>query len=193
MKCILYTAAALSLLLGGCDPKAPGGDTDTGEPNRNDTGEPTLIVPPTTLTSAGYACSGDQWVLSAETEGWTSTGRFNLWETGNDIGWDEEHPLPSVDFDPDQQWDLLESVLTSSASVADFVAGTNTVFQCGVHDIDPVMTWMVRVTDPTGVDADCWLAGSDPDGPALVQGGGGPANNTVSNPEDIASCTVYTR
>ena len=194
------TKFALSLpifglvLFAGCGSETKDSADTAAEPGPGPT-TPTneAYTGPTLIEAAGFSCTDSNMILMTETIGWTGSGTFNLWETGNAMGWDEEHPIASVDYDPNMWWDHLETTLASSAAVADFVAGTNTVFQCGVHDIDPVMTAMTRVTDTTGALADCWLFGSDPDGVAVVQGGGGPAYNTVSNPGDIDTCTVYTR
>jgi hypothetical protein len=147
----------------------------------------------TLIDTVDFACVDGAFVLSIQTVGWTGSGRFNLWETGNASGWDEEHPISSVDYDPNMWWDFLQVTLPSNIAPTDFVPGENTVFDCGVHDIDPVMTWMARVTDTTGVDADCWLQATDPNGIAALQSGDGPTNNPMSNPEDIASCNVYTQ
>jgi len=94
-----------------------------------------------------------------------------------------------VNFDPNMGWDMLERSLADESTVRDFTPDRNTVFSCGVHDVDPVMTFMFRVYDQTSTLADCWIFATDPSGVNDVKSGGAPYYNWVTDPEDIAGCT----
>ncbi len=183
-----------------CRSLKPTADTDTVTVNTTTTTTTSSTTTTTTTqTGSGAAeidmllyptCSGGDWSYYAETLGWTNGDNLvNAWETGNQNGWNEEHGLPSVDFAPDGSWDALEQVLWSGASVADFTPDTNTVFMCGIHDIDPVMTFAIRVYDIDGNFSDCAIFSSDinNDGVQDVYSGQAPSHNPVSQASEVSA------
>lgn len=188
---LLLPLAAFGLY--GCGGEK-GGDSAEDTATTTDDPPTTTTTPydgPTLIDVAGFSCpDGDTWAINVDTIGWTTNGVANMWETGNLYGWDEEHTVPSVSFDPNMWWDKLERTLADESEVSAFTPDSNTVFTCGVHDADPVMTYMVRVYDQSDALADCWIFSTDPDGITTVQGGGQPTNNTVSDDGDIAGCSV---
>jgi len=132
-------------------------------------------------------CLGDLWNVTVDTDGWTGGGIVNMWETGEWYGWDEEHTLDLLERDPGGTWEILLRRMPDDAEVAAYRPDEVTVFSCGEHDINGEMTYMVRVYAEDGALSDCWLFGHDP---GLVQAGGGPTYNLITDPNDILSCPV---
>ena len=181
-------------------PTAPGGggngsgsgDTDTG--STLDTGTPpsgtTEFTGPTLMTYLEYGCVDlDTWKFSVETQGWTNGGLVNMWETGAPSGWNEEHTLESFEQGADNTWDHLERTLQDEATPSGLQQDVNSVFTCGEHDADPVMTYMIRIYDTSDALADCWILATDPTGVATVMSGGAPNMVPITDPSDIMGCT----
>jgi hypothetical protein len=204
------------LLVVGCAAAGPDDDDDDDDGSTTDTSwrstdwgdtgaRPNTSVPTTeTETTTGFngdvlltelnvSCSGDDWVYEASTQGWTYDAVVNAWEVvPGGAGWDEEHTLPSVDFDPDGAWDELKRVLTPSVSVGAFAPDSNTLFSCGVHDFsadNPAMVFAFRVYDADGL-AECVMVG---DRASDVMSGQSDVTvyNTVSNPSELQNCDVW--
>ena len=128
---------------------------------------------------------GDVWSFGVNTLGWSQGGLLNMWETGVVDGWNEEHTLPSVEFGQYDSWERLERLLTDEASVGTFQPDTNSVFVCGVHDIDSTMTWAIRVMDFDDNSVMCAIFASDPGGIAAVFDGVANTPNPVTDPQQI--------
>lgn len=194
------------------DTQTPGTTTST-TPTTNTTSTTTATTTTTTTTTTsstttdtivnGLAtvdfveypnCTGNRWIYTAETRSWTDGNNLvNAWETGAAQGWNEEHNLPSIDFDPMGAWDRLERELEWGVGVANFQPDVNTVFTCGVHDVDPTMTFAVRVFDVDGNYADCAIFASDSGGVDAVFAGTAPNLNAVSGAAQLtaANCTEW--
>jgi hypothetical protein len=135
-----------------------------------------------------------QWVYRAHTIGWTdSTNLVNAWETGNAMGWNDEHELPSVAFGANNTWDELERQLADQASLGTFAPDSNTLFTCGIHDVDPVMTFAIRVYDFDANYSDCAIFSSDVFGINEVFSGGAPTYNPVTDAAEVnpTDCIVW--
>jgi hypothetical protein len=193
MKTAIMALMLTPLMGADCagDVKGDSGDTGSSTTAPTGTTSPTLVID---LVQTG--CDADGWFYYAETSAWTGDATANAWEVRDDEnGWNEEHSMPSVDFDPnDPSYDILERTLADGASVGDFTADVNTVFACGTHDQkDAVgMTYAVRVYDTDLNFADCaiWGAGVD----AVFAGDSSvPAWNDVSNASEISAdnCVVF--
>lgn len=193
MKTAILALMLTPLMGADCagDVKGDSGDTGTSTTALTGTTSPTLIID---LVQTG--CDDSGWFYYAETSAWTGDATANAWEVRDDgNGWNEEHSMPSTDFDPeDPSYDILERNLADGAAVGDFTADVNTVFACGVHDQkDAVgMTYAVRVYDTDLNFADCaiWGAGVD----AVFAGDASvPAWNDVSNASEISAdnCVVF--
>ena len=173
------------------------GTKETGDTGAATTTATTATTSPTLLIDlVQTGCDADGWFYYAETSAWTGDATANAWEVRDDgNGWNEEHSMPSVDFDPeDPSYDILERKLSDGSSVGDFTADVNTVFECGVHDQkDAVgMTYAIRVYDTDLNFADCaiWGAGVD----AVYAGDASvPMWNDVSNADEISAdnCVVF--
>jgi hypothetical protein len=155
---------------------------------------------PLVVVSAASGCvtagSGMNWQIDGETMGWTGGSTYNSWETGNVNGWNEEHSLLSIAYAPDQSSDTLQRTLTALGdtdgdgySDGEYVEDVSTLFSCGVHDVDPVMTYAIRVYDLSGNFADCGIWATDSGGVAevLADPSGG-WFNPVSAATEIADC-----
>jgi len=140
------------------------------------------------ITDVDVRCEGDTWVIESRTDGWTGHAIINLWETAIVYGWDEEHTVPSVDYDPGGSWDRQEQRLQDDSTAGTFEPDRNTVFTCGLHDVEPRMTYMLRVYDTDDALADCLIWSTDPDGVDIMRAGMGPQNNPVTDPGDLARC-----
>jgi hypothetical protein len=99
------------------------------------------------------------WTYRVTTDGWTSDGLLNI-DQDTQPAWSEEHILPSVDFDDNGAWDLLELVLPVVADFSDQEANVNTLFDCEDNRIDTMM-WLVRVWDQDNNLSDCVVWGDD--------------------------------
>ena len=172
------------------DVKGDSGDTGTSTTSATTTTSPTLVID---LVQTG--CDADGWFFYAETSAWTGDATANAWEVrADENGWNEEHSLPSVDFDPDDpSYDILERTLTDDVEVGDYISDVNTVFECGVHDQKDAegMTYAVRVYDTDLNFADCAIWGSGVD--AVYAGDSTvPAWNDVSNASEISAANCVT-
>lgn len=128
---------------------------------------------------------GTAWRYRVHTVGWTSDALLNMSDTNNAPPWDEEHWLPSYDFDAMGWWDELQLELSSSSYVRD----VSTLFRCDVHLVDGSMTWAVRVYDVDGNLGDCVALGHDPAG--YIAGAYPPAYNYVTDPGEFAGCQIW--
>ncbi len=159
---------------------------------------------PLLVTSAASGCvtagSGMDWVLDGGTAGWTGPASiFNSWETGNVNGWNEEHTLISIAFAPDGTTDTLQRTLTALGdtdgdgySNGSYGMDASTLFSCGVHDVDPVMTYALRVYDIDGNFADCGIWTTD-DASAVGDVQASPSAgwiNPVSTDFELANCVT---
>jgi len=196
----LSLCALAAFALGACSgDKGDSGDTSTATTTTGVTTGTTTTstyTGPTLIDMVSYpGCADDTtWVYGAETVGWTDGNNIvNAWETGNAMGWNEEHSLPSVEFGANNTWDRLEQSVTDEAAVADYAPDTNTVFACGTHDVDPVMTYAIRVYDFDGNYADCAIFATDTAGIDAVYDGSAPNLNPVTamTEVDAANCTEW--
>lgn len=68
-------------------------------------------TPPETpsIDQINWDCDETTFRYEVLTVGWTGDGTLQIVETGDtdDNRWEEEHPLPSIDFDPDGWFDQL--------------------------------------------------------------------------------------
>jgi len=136
------------------------------------------------------ACEDDRLVLRMETIDVPTRGVFNLWETGSADGWNEEHELPIVDSSPHEWWSNFEVALEHSVVPADLVSGQNTVFQCGVHDVQPVMTFMARIYQFNDTTlADCWIWTTHEGGIEQVKSGEASSPQPITDAADVLGCT----
>lgn len=189
-RAILVVSAALAIACGGKDGASDTADSDVVGGN----GDQTLIrfveYPGCVEEAAG------KWRYYAETFGWTDGNNVvNAWETGNVDGINEEHPLPSIDYGPDKEFDIIQVDLDAGIDPAAFSEGDNTVFACGVHDVDNVMTFAVRVYDLDHNLADCAIYSSDTvnDGVSMVFAGTAPAGSAVSSEFELTAvnCDIW--
>ncbi len=196
---IIASLATLTTLV-ACGDDTKGSDTSTTSGTTTaTTGTTTGTTGPvaTEIDVVLYpACTGTTWVYYAETLGWTDGNNIvNAWETGSENGWNDEHGLPSVDFDPAGAWDALEQSLEGGVAVADWTPDTSTVFECGVHDIDPTMSFAIRVYDIDGNYADCAVFDDDQNNGGItdVYDGMAPSITPVTNAAEItdANCTDW--
>ncbi len=189
----LTTTFALTMACGSEEAKETG-DTATSTTTTTATTEPTLLID---LVQSG--CDKDGWFYYAETSAWTSDATVNAWEVlPGGTGWNEEHSVPSVDFDPDDpSYDILERTLEDGVDFNDYTPDVNTLFQCGVHDQDDAlgMTFTMRVYDTDMNYADCAAWGSEtaavlaaPEGSDTV-----PSINGVTDAAEITAdnCVVF--
>jgi hypothetical protein len=189
----LTTTFALTMACGSEETKETG-DTATSTTTTTATTEPTLLID---LVQSG--CDKDGWFYYGETSAWTSDATVNAWEVRDDgNGWNEEHSVPSVDFDPeDPSYDVLERTLADGASVADYTRDVNTVFACGVHDQDDNvgMTYTMRVYDTDMNYADCAAWGKETAAVLSMPAGSDsvPSINEVTDAAEITAdnCVVF--
>lgn len=165
-------------------------DTGQGADTAADTTESGFYTGPLLLETGTSGCwGGTKWLVAGETAGWTGgPSIFNAWETGNPNGWNEEHTLLSVAYSPDGFWDKLERSLHAGA---DYDPDVATLFICGVHDEDPVMTYAIRVFDLDDNYADCGIWTTDDSGGSIKDVKEHPQtgwDNPVTDSEQIASC-----
>ncbi len=149
---------------------------------------------PLLIDSVQVACNTDgNWQVDAMTSTWTGDAVYNAWEVlPKAAGWNEEHTLPSISFEPDGGPDTLQAILTPGAAVGDHTPGTNTVFVCGTHDVSDAMVYAIRVYDVDLAYADCAIWGeADKVEQVLTDGDDVSAHNTISNPEELESCVVF--
>ncbi len=186
-----YTFPMLALIACGDSGTTSTGDstTTTTAPTTTTT-DPgaTTFTGPTTITSVNVSCDGTTWNWDSTTEGWTDgiSNLGNAWETGSSPGWNDEHTLPAIDFDPLKYWEVQQRSLASGAASPEM--DVSTLFACGVHDVDPTMTFSVRVYDEAGALADCWVWGEDVAG--VIDGSNRPnLNGDPTSPYELAGCT----
>ena len=171
------------------------GDEGVGTADTNSAGTVTTLIPLEITDIQLPSCEGSTWVYAATTQGWTNGANIvNAWETGNDNGWNDEHPLLSDSFEEDGSADYLKTSLSSGAAVESWVGGTSTVFSCGTHDVDPVMTYAVRVYDLDGNFTECAIFATDSGGVDDVYAGSAPTWVSVTAPDEIseANCLEWT-
>jgi hypothetical protein len=114
-------------------------------------------------------CAGtDMWSFGATTSA-TGGGAHlvNAWVSPQSGGFNEEHALPSIGPGPDGT-DSLQTLLFPGVPEADIVANERTSFACGVHDVEPIMTYAVRIYDADGTLADCGIFSNRADGEAAI-------------------------
>ena len=195
-----FGVAICAFVLGACgdEGKEDSGDTGTAATTGATTGATTTgtTIPATEIDVVIFPSCDDAdaiWTYHAETVGWTDGNNLvNAWETGSVGGWSEEHTLPSIEFGDNYAWDILERTLTDQAEVVDYTPDTNTVFTCGIHDVEDNMTFAIRVYDFDGNFADCAIFASDPTGIQAVNDGSAPDQNPPSNASELDSCVEWT-
>lgn len=186
-KKLLGFAGILTFALFGCG--------DEGTSTADTFGSVTNFVPLELDYVELPSCAGNTWSYYAETAGWTNGANLvNAWDSANEGGWNEEHTLLSVGFEEDGSRDYLQTDLEAGTSVASFQQDVNTVFACGVHDVDPVMTYVIRVYDLDGNMAECGAFATDPAGAGSVLSGAADTLNPITAPGEVseANCLEWT-
>ncbi|NCG18529.1 MAG: hypothetical protein GWP91_05910 [Rhodobacterales bacterium] len=196
---MISSLAALTTLAACSDDGKDSGDTSTTTVTTSGTTTTMTgtTVPMLAIDLVEYpSCAGDTWTYYAETIAWTDGNNIvNAWETGVDGGYNDEHTMPSVDFDAAGGWDVIQRDLMGGVAFADAAEDVNTVFACGVHDIDPTMTFAIRVYDLDGNMGDCAVFSSDTNNGGIddVYGGMAPEINPVTAAAEIsaANCSEW--
>lgn len=193
----MWTRVTIAAVLAGCSGSSGG---ESGNPTPGSTPEPTAspYLGPTQIASIdppGCDPSGDRWRYRLTTRGWTDEASLvNAWETGRTPGWNEEHDLSSVTFRPGNHGEDLALDLPPGADPAHLTRNYNTVFACGDHDEQPIMTYVFRVYDRSGTLADCAILSTHgAEGIELVMSGRAPAQNPVTRAAEINSerCAIW--
>ena len=188
----------IATALSACGPSTATLGGDSGEVTTSNTTIPTGYDGPTTMDSIevpGCNKAGTAWVYQASTAGWTGGHNIvNAWETGALDGWNEEHTLPSDTFGPLNSFDILKLSLAPGATEANFTVDFNTAFECGIHDVQPVMTYAIRVYNLNENYVDCAIFSTHgQEGIDAVLAGRAPAKNPVTRGNEINSkhCKVW--
>ncbi|NCG20008.1 MAG: hypothetical protein GWP91_13455 [Rhodobacterales bacterium] len=116
-------------------------------------------------------CDGDpdRWKYSAKTGGLTFGNNIvNAWAPEDLGGWNEEHPLLSVNASITGVWDALLTEVRDEATIAQYEPGARTAYTCGEHDVEVGMVYAYRVYDLNGSYAGCAIFGTGPDAAANV-------------------------
>ncbi len=194
---IMFTRLSIAVLLSGCSARSGSDTSDTSTVTSSAT-IPSGYTGPTALDSIrppGCNKAEDSWVYQATTLGWTDCHTIvNAWETGNPDGWNEEHTMPSDNFGPLNSFDVVRRTLAPGAANVNFMGDFNTVFACGVHDTQPVMTYAIRIYDMHREYVDCAIFSTHgQEGIDMVFSGRAPARNPVSKASEINSthCTIW--
>ncbi|MFT4626749.1 MAG: hypothetical protein ACI8PZ_005427 [Myxococcota bacterium] len=164
--------------------------------------EPCEFSPDITLVDV--SCDARGYRFYAETTGWVARARLNIWEVvdGNKLaGWNEEHTLDTLEYDPACTWDHLERILTQGATDYTFTPDSNTLFICDTDpappdnpDDRPNLTYAVRVYDQSLNYVNCVMWGANIEevlqDPSGIGVGDVPNINPITNPAQLTSCDV---
>ena len=164
--------------------------------------EPCSGTPEITLRDVG--CDERGYVLYAETNGWVGRARLNIWqvlEGRRDQGWNEEHTLDTVEYDPACGWDHLERTLAQGATEYTYTPDQNTYFICDPDpnppdnpDDRPSLTYALRLYDQNLNLADCVVWGANIEevlnDPSGIGVGDVPNVNPVTDSAQITGCRV---
>ncbi len=149
-----------ALLTLGCDGK--GGDTgDTGPGGAGGSNVPTE----TTIDSVAWGCNTTNYFYDIYTVGW-STGGWLFTYQNTASPWNEDHPIPVYEDDPDGYWSRLYLDLESVyPNAGDVQSGVSTLYSCDGDGMQYTLTFVVEVDDMNGVqNVDCAVWGANPDG-----------------------------
>ena len=197
---IISSLAALTTLAACGDDGKDSGDTSTtgtgtttGTTSTGTTG--TGTTPDLAIDLVEYpSCAGDTLTYYAETIAWTDGNNIvNAWETDSPDGWNDEHTMPSIDFDEFGGWDVLQRDLGTGAAAASWTPDVDTVFSCAIATSD-AMTFAIRVYDLDGNLGDCAMFSGHATGIDDVLGGMAPTYTPVSAENEISAtnCAEWT-
>jgi len=186
----MWLRLPILIVLAGCGPRSSDDSGDSGNVKGGTTSLPSGYDGPTMLDSIvapGCDKANEFWIYKATTLGWTGGHNIvNAWETGNPDGWNEEHSLPSDTFGPLNSFDIVKQSLDPGAENANFTADFNTIFACGVHDAEPVMTYTIRIYNMNQQYVDCAIFSTQGQaGIDMVFNGRAPDGNKVSNATEL--------
>ncbi|MCB9759582.1 MAG: hypothetical protein H6739_07050 [Alphaproteobacteria bacterium] len=121
---------------------------------------------PLSVTALSVACDGADWVWTVTTAGWAGGAALTIYGPPSDEGgfeWSEAHPFPvrPDDYDPDGAWEVRSLTLTPAGSAEAVVPGSSTQLACSEAEL-AVPTWLLVLSDRTGVEATCVTGGADP-------------------------------
>ena len=194
----MWTRLAIAVVLTSCSGSNGQDSSDTTLSTTDSDDSSIRYTGPTALdeiVSPGCDDAGDLWIYEAATRGWTNgQNLINAWETGVDGGWNEEHDLPTTVFGPANTRDDLGRELAPGAAEAHLTRNFNTAFHCGVHDVQPIMTYAIRVYDLRGTFADCAIFSTHgQEGIDMLLSGRAPSRNPVTRAAEINSkgCAIW--
>lgn len=156
------------------------------------------------ITLVDVTCDDRGYRFYAETTGWVGRARLNIWEVveGNKLaGWNEEHTLDTLEYDPACAWDHLERILTQGATDYTFQPDLNTLFICDTDpappdnpDDRPNLTYAIRIYDQNLQFVDCLMWGSDIEevlnDPSGIAVSDVPNINPVTDSAQLTTCRV---
>lgn len=187
---LLTALAAASALTACVDIGLDGNDTDSGTTIPDPTNNPDA---PLEVIAGSVDCLDDTTVqFEMSTTGPAASTEIYAQETANvEPQWGENTNLTPVADSPGE-WEA--TLQTTAVTPSEVVQDSTSLFKCSrdinnnpQHHNAPVMTYVFRAYDATGVEFDCVVAGEDPDNliaAAFTVASAGPANPDQINATD---------
>ena len=131
-----------------------------------------VYVGPYQIAEISYDCgdtTADYWTYMVIADGWARNMTLDIFETGswggvNDPttfnGWEEFHPMNSVQFAPDRRWDEWDLSLSIVSTTGEQTSGSSSLFACSFDD-GGSLAWMATMLDDNADVIDCGVWGNE--------------------------------